>query len=78
MKRIIALAAAALLCVGAQAATGHHGAKAGASSAKVAQAHKAQAHKAQALKGGKKATAHKRGASKLAAKAQRKSGHKHA
>lgn len=85
MKRILALAAAALLCIGAQAATGHHGAHAGAPSAKAAQAHKAtqahtkaaQAHKA-GRKGGKQAVAHKRGAPRHAAKAQRKSGHKHA
>ncbi len=75
MKRIIALAAAVLLSVGAQAATGHHAAKAGGASAKskVAQTHKASAHK-----GAKKAVAHKQGAQKHAAKGQRKAVHKHA
>lgn len=85
MKRIVALAAAVLLSVGAQAATGHHVAKARSKG----QAHAVSAHAgAKAAKAGKpvlakaagkKAQAHKRGVQKHAAlKSARKAGRKHA
>jgi hypothetical protein len=80
MKKIVALAAAVLLSVGAQATTGHHAPKAKTVSAHAGAKTAAKAHKPTLAKAaGKKAQAHKHGAQKHAAlKAPRKAGHKHA
>lgn len=71
MKQIVVLAVALFLAAGAQAATGHHAAKAQGKS-KAASHHVVKKPSAKTAKMGKKGDAQKHAASKGA----RKSGHK--